>query len=314
MLSMLRKNGAELGVIAPAGDLELAGERTRVMLQKFTARLSLQNPAIREGRLEIPALLENPLLHRAPLVRGARALVVDDAEAAYRETTRRGAQGVLEPAALRDHDGEVRLSSIAAWTSGAAPVAGSARRATMSFKSIKAARDVIAAYLNASCGLLGFGMAPADVADLWNDAVAGTRTFESVHDLLGPLNDVGICPLGGRRATPFAGASEEQGGIATGATFAPAIDLYRPTPNPFRDDMRLGYAVTSAAGERVEIGVYDIAGRQIRSLVSGITGLGRHETRWDGYSNAGVRVTNGMYFIHISIGQERRTVHVVYLR
>ena len=40
------------------------------------------------------------------------ALWVDDAESAYRETTKRGARGVLEPATLEDEHGEVRNSAI----------------------------------------------------------------------------------------------------------------------------------------------------------------------------------------------------------
>jgi len=43
------------------------------------------------------------------------ALWVDDAEAAYRETTRRGASGVREPETLRDEQGEVRISAIATY-------------------------------------------------------------------------------------------------------------------------------------------------------------------------------------------------------
>jgi 4-hydroxyphenylpyruvate dioxygenase len=43
------------------------------------------------------------------------ALWVDDAEAAYRETTRRGARGVRKPEELRDDHGEVRISAIAAY-------------------------------------------------------------------------------------------------------------------------------------------------------------------------------------------------------
>jgi 4-hydroxyphenylpyruvate dioxygenase len=43
------------------------------------------------------------------------ALWVDDAEAAWRETTRRGAQSVREPETLRDEKGEARLASIAAY-------------------------------------------------------------------------------------------------------------------------------------------------------------------------------------------------------
>jgi 4-hydroxyphenylpyruvate dioxygenase len=43
------------------------------------------------------------------------ALSVDDAESAYRETTKRGARGVREPFTVHDDHGEVRMSSIAAY-------------------------------------------------------------------------------------------------------------------------------------------------------------------------------------------------------
>jgi 4-hydroxyphenylpyruvate dioxygenase len=43
------------------------------------------------------------------------ALSVNDAAAAYRETTLRGARGVREPFTLRDDSGEVRMASIAAY-------------------------------------------------------------------------------------------------------------------------------------------------------------------------------------------------------
>jgi 4-hydroxyphenylpyruvate dioxygenase len=43
------------------------------------------------------------------------ALTVDDAESAYRETTKRGARGVREPFTISDAAGEVRMSSIATY-------------------------------------------------------------------------------------------------------------------------------------------------------------------------------------------------------
>ena len=43
------------------------------------------------------------------------ALWVDDAEAAFRETTRRGARPVLEPITFEDPNGQVRISAIAAY-------------------------------------------------------------------------------------------------------------------------------------------------------------------------------------------------------
>jgi 4-hydroxyphenylpyruvate dioxygenase len=43
------------------------------------------------------------------------ALWVDDAEAAWRQATQRGARSMREPVALRDKDGEVRVAAIAAY-------------------------------------------------------------------------------------------------------------------------------------------------------------------------------------------------------
>src|SRR3954453_4864613 len=43
------------------------------------------------------------------------ALWVDDAESAWRETTKRGARSVREPETVRDNDGEARLSAIATY-------------------------------------------------------------------------------------------------------------------------------------------------------------------------------------------------------
>ena len=168
------------------------------------------------------------------------------------------------------------------------------------------------------------------VSETWTVLDTSDPTLSGVgpggtHNTLSELNDpteFSECPLGRTRlATLVKGGSEAGGSLGAGdarnptlETPGPMLELYRPTPNPFVHDTRLAYAVPAIAGERVEIGVYDVAGRRIRALVSGHMNPGRHETGWDGRNAEGVRVTNGMYFIHILVGQHRRTVHVVYLR
>ena len=41
-------------------------------------------------------------------------------------------------------------------------------------------------------------------------------------------------------------------------------ESFRPVPNPFRDGMRMAYAV-GGAGDRVSNRVYDVAGRLVRT-------------------------------------------------
>ncbi len=78
--------------------------------------------ALQQGKIRI--VLTSALRPDSPIARhvnlhgdGVRdvALWVDDAAAAYRETTRRGAQGILEPLVTKDQWGEVRRSTIATY-------------------------------------------------------------------------------------------------------------------------------------------------------------------------------------------------------
>jgi uncharacterized repeat protein (TIGR01451 family) len=47
------------------------------------------------------------------------------------------------------------------------------------------------------------------------------------------------------------------------------LELYKPTPNPFNSTTRIAYTV-NGQNERVDIGIYNVAGRLVRKLVSGI--------------------------------------------
>jgi hypothetical protein len=91
------------------------------------------------------------------------------------------------------------------------------------------------------------------------------------------------------------------------------ISLYRPTPNPFRDGMRMAYAVGSTSDD-VDITVYDIAGRPIRNLTRGTQAAGRHMVTWDGRDEQGNAMRTGVYFVHVRIGNQARQVRVTFLK
>jgi 4-hydroxyphenylpyruvate dioxygenase len=86
------------------------GTRDRVsyMLRQDKIRLVLTTPLQPDG-----FIADHIRLHGD----GVReiALWVDDAAAAYRETTKRGAHGAVEPITLSDEHGEVKMSAIAAY-------------------------------------------------------------------------------------------------------------------------------------------------------------------------------------------------------
>jgi flagellar hook assembly protein FlgD len=93
------------------------------------------------------------------------------------------------------------------------------------------------------------------------------------------------------------------------------LALYSPTPNPFNNTTRVAYAVNGGTSERVDIGIYNVAGRLVRKLVSGMAAPGYHEATWDGRSDAGVQVTPGVYFLRAFVGNERITgARILYMR
>ena len=83
-------------------------DRASYLLQQDKIRFVLTTPLLPEGPISEHIKKHGDGVHEI-------ALWVDDAEAAYRETTKRGARGILEPTVLHDEQGDVRISAIAAY-------------------------------------------------------------------------------------------------------------------------------------------------------------------------------------------------------
>jgi len=61
--------------------------------------------------------------------------------------------------------------------------------------------------------------------------------------------------------------------------------------------------------------VYNVAGRQVRTLVAGTQSSGRHTITWDGKADDGSTVTRGVYFVRAVIGSQKSPVQrVLYIR
>ncbi len=175
----------------------------------------------------------------------------------------------------------------------------------------KAGRDVVAGYLNASFGI-NYPESASQLAAQWTAAVAGGDVaLSALHDLLAPFNQLG-CNIGVKPAVVAANMRKPLG--QEGQEQVNDIQLYRATPNPFGTSTRIAFGVEGTSAQRVEIGVFDIAGRRMRTLASTIAGPGRYEVSWDGMGDGGSRAVNGMYFVHVAIGTRVHTVRVMYLR
>ncbi len=81
-------------------------------------------------------------------------------------------------------------------------------------------------------------------------------------------------------------------------------------PNPAQRVARIGFEL--ARSESVELEIYDVQGRFVRSLSSaGKREAGRHEVAWDLSNTGGTRVPSGLYFARLSVGERVDTRRIV---
>ncbi|MBN2566237.1 MAG: T9SS type A sorting domain-containing protein [Candidatus Eisenbacteria bacterium] len=92
-----------------------------------------------------------------------------------------------------------------------------------------------------------------------------------------------------------------------------AASLRLSRPNPFSSGTILSFTVPDPACQ-VEIIVYDVAGRVVRTLVDDWVTGGSQSVRWDGRTDRGADAASGVYFLSASIGDFRATRKVVLVR
>ncbi|MCK4413811.1 MAG: hypothetical protein KAY32_09720 [Candidatus Eisenbacteria sp.] len=88
-----------------------------------------------------------------------------------------------------------------------------------------------------------------------------------------------------------------------------AMRLFQNRPNPFTPETRIGFELAQAG--RVELGIYGVDGRLIRTLVEEQRAAGSHEVIWDGRDAEGQKVAGGVYFYKLAapgISESRRMI------
>ncbi len=86
----------------------------------------------------------------------------------------------------------------------------------------------------------------------------------------------------------------------------------RSFPNPFNPRTTFSYTLPAAGAVRV--GVYDIDGNLVRTLVSASQDEGSHEVAWDGRADDGGRLPSGVYFGRIESSSATQTQKVTLVK
>jgi hypothetical protein len=73
-------------------------------------------------------------------------------------------------------------------------------------------------------------------------------------------------------------------------------------PNPFNPSTTIDFSIPGTA--RVQLDIYDIASRRVRTLLDHTLAPGAHSALWDGCDDRGRPVSSGTYFARLRAGQQ----------
>gem|GEM_PF-3485750 len=94
------------------------------------------------------------------------------------------------------------------------------------------------------------------------------------------------------------------------------IVMYQNYPNPFNPQTTISFEVGGEPGSvhEVNVTIYDVRGRHVKTLLDGKLEAGRHSVVWDGRSEAGGRVVSGVYFSTLQTDAGRFTRKMTAIR
>ena len=80
---------------------------------------------------------------------------------------------------------------------------------------------------------------------------------------------------------------------------APAGRMHPASPNPFNPQTTVRFDL--ARDGFIELHIYDMNGRRVRSLASGYMTAGGHAATWDGRNDGGLPLASGVYLFRLRI-------------
>ncbi len=83
-------------------------------------------------------------------------------------------------------------------------------------------------------------------------------------------------------------------------------------PNPFNPTTTISFALPVA--QQVVVKVYDVLGKEVKTLTNSLLQAGSHTLVWDGTNNAGVQVTSGTYIYTLEAGSHKLSKRMTLLK
>lgn len=101
-------------------------------------------------------------------------------------------------------------------------------------------------------------------------------------------------------------------GVGQVSELPSGFGLMQNYPNPFNPSTTIAFDIPHRTN--LSLTVYDLAGREVRRLVTGEVAAGRHAVVWDGTSRTGEQVASGVYFYRLQAGEFVQSRKLLLLR
>ncbi len=88
--------------------------------------------------------------------------------------------------------------------------------------------------------------------------------------------------------------------------------LHQSYPNPFNPQVTIQFDLPVSCD--VDLAIYDVLGRRVRTLVAGLQPAGSRTITWDGKDQNGSRVSSGIYFYRLTAGGFVETKKMVLMK
>ncbi|MCD4681360.1 MAG: right-handed parallel beta-helix repeat-containing protein [Bacteroidales bacterium] len=88
--------------------------------------------------------------------------------------------------------------------------------------------------------------------------------------------------------------------------------LFQNYPNPFKNSTTISFF--NPKNSVVLLKVFDIKGKEIRTLINGLLPKGLHQLCWDGSDESGNSVAEGIYLCHLQIGAQSKSKKIILLK
>lgn len=83
------------------------------------------------------------------------------------------------------------------------------------------------------------------------------------------------------------------------------FELKQNHPNPFNPFTRISFTIPQS--EHVQLQIFNVTGRKVKTLVDGELSAGEHTYEWDSTDDSGSKVASGVYFYRLTAGDATAT-------